>query len=70
MLQLFGIRDARDIINKKRPAEQANYSVTDSQHREKSRRVEESSTWDGNNNIHIKKKTTTISPVLIQIVFV
>jgi hypothetical protein len=26
------IRDARDIINKKRPAEQANYSVTDSQH--------------------------------------
>ena len=54
------IRDARDIINKKRPAEQANYSVTDSQHREKSRRVEESSTSDGNNNIHIKKKTTTI----------
>jgi hypothetical protein len=37
------IRDARDIINKKRPAEQANYSVTDSQHREKSRRVEDSS---------------------------
>ena len=54
------IRDARDIINRKRPAEPANCSVTDSQHREKSRRVEESSTSDGNNNIRIKQKTTTI----------
>ena len=48
-----------DIINRKRPAEPANCSVTDSQHREKSRRVEESSTLDGNNNIRIKQKTTT-----------